>query len=188
MNFSFNFWKLTKKVYVKKWFQLSDLKLFLITGRFAICGPLMMNSFSNWIKFVQWMEWNFLIGAEHIIIYAYETSHSIASLLHFYLSIGMLELIVWPSKNLCIGIGKDYYCQWTRINDCLYRMMYRYQFCITKTCFSWRGQGLSISLTSFQDLWWTFKALVGNSRLIRVFIFQGCLKYFISIFGSRKII
>lgn len=111
--------------YLMKWYK----KDFWIEG-FGVCGPLIMNAYHDWMKLIQWIEWYHLMGAERIILYVYEASHLIASLLKFYVSNAILQLIVWPSQEFCIGNDNSYYCQWTRMHDCLYRMMYRYQYCI----------------------------------------------------------
>lgn len=95
-------------------------------GKFAVCGPTLMRKYADWIKFVQWVEWYLLMGAERIFLYDYEATATVENLVNHYVNQNIIELMRWPQEKLCVD--RDYFCQLARINDCVHRTRYRYKF------------------------------------------------------------
>lgn len=96
------------------------------TGKFAVCGPTLMQNYSDWMKFVQFVEWYLLMGAERIFLYDYEATALVENLVDHYVNENIIELMHWPREKLCVR--RDYFCQLARINDCVHRTRYRYKF------------------------------------------------------------
>ncbi|XP_072273050.1 uncharacterized protein [Pyxicephalus adspersus] len=113
-----------------------DLEPF--TANFTVCISTMFGNYSNVLQFIQTMEMYRILGAQKVVIYLNSCSPQVEKVLRYYITQGILEVILWPiERHLRTGKfwhysmdPKDigYYGQLATLNDCIYRNKYKSSF------------------------------------------------------------
>ncbi|MEE6505018.1 hypothetical protein FKM82_005419 [Ascaphus truei] len=98
----------------------------------------MFGNYNNVLLFIQSMEMYKLLGAQRVTIYKNSCSEQMETILKYYVSEGIVEVVEWPIDSyLQVSTrwhhsmdAKDigYYGQLTTLNDCVYRNMYSSKF------------------------------------------------------------
>lgn len=96
-------------------------------GSFAVCGPTVMNNYSNWELVLQFIEIYRILGAENFLFYFHDSTPEVERILKFYSESGIIQLIRWLPSPFCT-FRFNYYCQRLRMNECVLRTMNRYEF------------------------------------------------------------
>jgi len=94
-------------------------------GEFAYCYPTVYNGFKNWTMFIEMIELNRMLGAEEIIIYDQDSNAKTVKTLGYYQEKTRLHFLNWRFPR---ELKNNVMCQRATLNDCLYRLMHRYDY------------------------------------------------------------
>lgn len=99
------------------------------THDFAVCVKPMHYSFNNYDMFVEFVEFNRLLGVDHFVFYNKSIGPAVNCLLEKYVDEGIVTVLPW---NLEIVSQKEIRTegQFAAWNDCLYRVMNRYKYAL----------------------------------------------------------
>ena len=106
-----------------------------VRRNFTICLPPLFGK-PNIYRFVEWLEFNIMLGAEKIFIYNYTSNVQIHKLLEFYINRGFINIINWTlpeiktEANISKPISVHYHGQIVALNDCLYRNKYQSEYIV----------------------------------------------------------
>ena len=75
---------------------------------------------------VEWVQWNLMLGVDHITVYLADTSFALPELLRPYMERGIVDVRLWVLPEL---LPHELLSQQVPlINDCLYRSLDRFEW------------------------------------------------------------
>lgn len=97
---------------------------------YTVClHKALIKGYNDITQFVEWVEVNKILGAEHFVVYNYSGSSHLKPYIDYYVDATVMDYRSWPLHSAEKYITQ-YRAQVALMNDCMYRYMYRTKYLI----------------------------------------------------------
>jgi len=101
---------------------------------FAVCVPPLHSEYDKPSELIEFLEFNFVLGASHVFLYNFSIGETVRKLLEFYeretIRNRYVSIVEWPLTLAVKMLDTHNFAQVSQINECLLRSTSRYEYAV----------------------------------------------------------